>query len=101
MKTAKTETACDEVRLEVLLFGAEDSAEFRESASHVESCARCQDRLTKLAADDGDWDDVRDVLQSTEETGDSEPRGKSSGRRIKLDFLSPPSHPEMLGRLGR
>ena len=101
MKTAKTETACAEVSLEVLLFGDEDSAEFRESASHVESCARCQDRLTKLAADDGDWDDVRDVLQSTAAIGDSEPRGKSSGRRIKLDFLSPPSHPEMLGRLGR
>lgn len=101
MKTAKTETACAEVQLEVLLFGDDDSAEFRESASHVESCSRCQDRLTKLAADDGDWDDVRDVLQSTAEIGDSEPRGKSSGRRIKLDFLSPPSHPEMLGRLGR
>ena len=42
MKTAKTvtEAACDEVQLEVLLFGDEDSAEFRKSADHVESCAQ-------------------------------------------------------------
>ena len=97
MKTAKNETACADVQLEVLLFGDEDSAEFRRSAGHVESCPRCQDRLTMLAADDGHWDQVRDVLQSPDASGVSAPRGNSSSRRIKLDFLSPPSHPRRAG----
>ncbi|TXT39461.1 MAG: putative serine/threonine-protein kinase pknB [Planctomycetota bacterium] len=101
MKTVKTETACEDIPLDVLLFGDEESDEFRQSASHVESCSHCQDRLIALAADDGDWDNVREVLQTTVELDDSGPRGPSSGRRVKLDFLSPPSHPEMLGRLGR
>ena len=44
------EQHCDDSRLNVLLFGDEQSDEFLDSASHVESCPHCQDRLTQLAA---------------------------------------------------
>ncbi len=115
MKAPKTEAACDSVRLDVLLFGDEDSAEFGESSSHVESCPRCQDRLSKMAADDGDWAEVRNVLRPSDENdevpdsagshsasaGFLPSKGGTTARRIKLDFLAAPSHPELLGRLGR
>jgi len=101
VKTAMEKVTFENVQLNVLLFGDDDSKEFLVSSSHVESCPSCQDRLTKLAAEDGEWDDVREVLHSTDEDSISDYRGNSTGRRIKLDFLSPPSHPEMLGRLGR
>jgi hypothetical protein len=84
----------------VLLFGDETSAEFRASQQHVETCPQCQDRLARTAADDGDWDEVRSVLQPD---GEELPGGTAQRRRgpMKLDFLSAPSHPEMLGQLGR
>lgn len=114
MRASNRELTCDSVRLDVLLFGHEESGEFRESASHVESCPSCQDRLSKMAGGDADWAEVRDVLQpdeldaadqrSTHQLRADTDRGASrfqSRRQFKLDFLAPPSHPEMLGRLGR
>lgn len=119
MKHSKSEPSCDSTRLEVLLYGDEDSALFHASRAHVESCARCQDRLARLAADEKEWAEVRLVLgpddadcgrsscESNHRVGtqmdDTADRGKSgpSGGRLRLDFLSAPSHPELLGRLGR
>jgi serine/threonine protein kinase len=46
--------------------------------------------LTKLAADHDTWRDVAESL-----------RDAPSRAEMSLDFLAPPSHPEMLGRLGR
>jgi len=113
MKASKREPSCDGIRLDVLLFGDEESAEFHESERHVETCPRCQDRLARTAADDGEWDEVRSVLRpdgeaALGESGQSRLGGEASrgggqikSGRIKLDFLSPPAHPEMLGQIGR
>ncbi len=113
MKASKIPPSCDGIRLDVLLFGDEESAEFHESVRHVETCPRCQDRLERTAADDGDWAEVRSVLRHEGEAalgasgesrlGSDASRGFGQTRfgRIKLDFLSPPAHPEMLGQIGR
>ncbi len=113
MQAANT---CADVRLDVLLFGDEASAEFQGTAAHVESCGACRDRLASLAGSDAEWAEARSVLQpddldralSTQKM-DTTSKGATSAlfsqraaaRPPRLDFLGPPSHPEMLGRLGR
>jgi hypothetical protein len=100
MKTANARS-CEEVRLDIVLSGDEDSAEFRASASHVESCPHCQRSLTQLAAAEGDWAAVREILHALD-AGDGQSMSHSAAaEHMKLDFLAPASHPEMLGRLGR
>ncbi|MCL4204427.1 MAG: serine/threonine protein kinase [Pirellulaceae bacterium] len=113
--TVKPIGACDESQLDVLLFGNDDSAAFRAAAEHVELCAVCQRRLTELAGDEHAWSDARRLL--AEDDADAPPSREDhagpvvpvrlqqgiaeSAQRIELGFLHPPSHPELLGRLGR
>jgi eukaryotic-like serine/threonine-protein kinase len=98
MKAREKSPDCNQVDFDVLLYGEETSAEFLESQRHVEYCGECQDRLAQTAADDGQWAEAQSMLSSdTGEAANVAPRGG----RMKLDFLSPPSHPEMLGQLGR
>jgi hypothetical protein len=104
---------CDDSRLAVLLRGEESSAEFVAASSHVESCAACQQRLSTLAADAGQWEETREFLrQSGDDAALTEERKgrpwNAEGRRatswteaLARQLLDPPSHPEMLGRLGR
>jgi len=94
---------CDDSRLNILLNGDEDSDQFRLVAEHLESCPHCCNRLTVLASDRETWDDVSNLLRGYEGTGDFSVRNSESSLapRLDLSFLSPPSHPEMLGRLGR
>jgi len=116
MAAFSKEPVCNRIDLDVLLFGDEASDEFRKSQCHVETCAHCQDRLAKTAADDREWAEVRNVLQTSgeaclDEAVDftiDEPRSSAGStpvlrgvRPIKLDFLSPAAHPELLGQLGR
>lgn len=108
---------CDDSRLQRLLTVDEASSEYRTTAAHLETCAHCQTRLLQLSADQPLVDEVRDALR---ERADIEPfhgsigssvliSAESSGHDdggaecepISLDFLSAPSHPEMLGRIGR
>jgi serine/threonine protein kinase len=110
-----TRVACADVRLEVLLFGEEQSTEFQNTATHVESCPACRDRLATLAGSDEEWAEVRDVLKDDDadralasHDGQNDVSRKGAhgpqafaARSPRLDFLAPPSHPEMLGRLGR
>src|SRR5688500_14510126 len=84
---------CNEQRLAILLTGDERSDEFQQAASHLESCEYCKDQLTQLAADRDTWHDVVESLREAAEPTDP--------GEMALDFLAPPSHPEMLGRLGR
>jgi eukaryotic-like serine/threonine-protein kinase len=110
MNDFRNQPACRDVQLDVLLFGDEQSAEYQNFASHVELCRHCQARLAELAAEEGDWANVRTMLRRNQQetmpktTGarrDSDCEPPASPRPMKLDFLAPPSHPEMLGRLGR
>ncbi len=101
--TTKPMSPCDESQLQLLLFGDEGSDQFRAAAEHVELCETCQQRLTELAGDARCWSDVHELLGDTDadslpadaEVVESEISGED------LTFLQPPSHPELLGRLGR
>ncbi|HEY2759598.1 MAG TPA: serine/threonine-protein kinase [Pirellulales bacterium] len=110
MSGAKNQTSCDDVELDVLLFGDERSGEYQRSAAHVETCVECQQRLTQCAADDGDWNNVPTMLRKNRPNcgaklpGEDHEFASQSAvfqAPVQLDFLAPPSHPEMLGRLGR
>ena len=103
----------DEAQLERLLQCDEESQEFVEGSAHVETCATCQARLSELAADEPSWRMVREVLAQADgkpEEDDSnrspdailfDRQGASLVQGVVRDCLEPPSHPEMLGRLGR
>jgi serine/threonine protein kinase len=105
---------CRDLRLDVLLEGNEDSELFRRAAQHVDTCAGCRRRLTELSADPHHWATQREMLQPVE--GDQPESGllsryrstdSTTWRSSVLDeaavqeLLAAPSHPEMLGRLGR
>jgi eukaryotic-like serine/threonine-protein kinase len=107
-------TPCDEQRLRTLLNAEEDTADFRTAAEHVESCPRCQSRLSDLAASGDEWAEASRLL--AEDEGDADLTAELPARPWKADhaaaattwtetmarqLLSAPSHPEMLGRLGR
>jgi serine/threonine protein kinase len=105
-------TQCNDDRLRRLLAAAEDSSEYASAARHVESCPACQSRLGALAAEDSQWSEARQWL-STDDQQEAYRREHRSRRNhagasfvdwnetLARQLLSPPSHPEMLGRLGR
>ena len=108
---------CNESRLQVLLESDEDSAEFRMASEHVESCTQCQQRLLELSGHQYLLLEVRETLRCCGDTetyrsnspssvilsveGNSDDDIGAECEPVSLDFLSPPSHPEMLGRIGR
>ena len=88
---------CDDEHLRVLIRSNEASAHFRRAAAHLEQCKQCQQRIGEIAADAESWSDAGDLLGSGHEF-EREERVAHSGVE---GLLQPPSHPEMLGRLGR
>ena len=105
---------CDGVNLDVLLDGDEDSDLFRCAARHVESCPDCQRRLSELSGDAEHWVVQREMLRPV--PGDrpesgllcryrspeyASSRGHAIDESTVKELLAAPSHPEMLGRLGR
>src|SRR5690242_14092288 len=104
---------CDDARLRRLLADDDDAMSL-----HVEDCPHCQKRLAELAASDDDWQDARRLLSTDDvdallaaearerpwseaiESGDG-PRNTVWTETMARQLLAPPSHPEMLGRLGR
>ncbi len=105
----------DDAQLRTLLFEDETSTESISIATHVESCAACQHRLRQLVASDEEEVETRQLLSRHNErsraSSETVPAGHSdhhidiSSKRHETnsarEYLSPPSHPEMLGRLGR
>jgi serine/threonine protein kinase len=109
-----TQTPCRDDLLRQLLTA--DDGDPHDVAAHVEQCPRCQTRLEQLAATPDDWRDIRHSLSSADELdADSpdQPRPWEAGPRreplrpsawtesLAKQLLTPPSHPEMLGRIGR
>lgn len=97
MRTVE-KNSCDDARLKRLLLIDEDSHELSDVSIHVETCPRCQNRLLELAASVDDWNETRDLLS------DADAPTVETRRAVEesaLEFLSEPSHPEMLGRMGR
>lgn len=108
-------TGCSDTRLRALLQSDEHDGEFRSAAEHVESCATCHARLEELAAGRDEWIEAKQLLAAdpSESQIEREEEERSwsafSHRRpsrawtesMTQQVLAPPSHPEMLGRLGR
>lgn len=106
---------CNDERLKPLLYADETSVEYENAMLHVEHCSACRERLETLAASPDLWHDSRQALTGDElddqllaATGDTawhrlqQPRSTAAwSESMARQLLDPPSHPEMLGRLGR
>jgi serine/threonine protein kinase len=94
----------------------EDNEVCRAAADHLESCEVCQSRLTNMAGNESWWSDAEALLSDDREPrwqpdtsqalaitglGDEEQNGADAVRDTIRELLGTPSHPEMLGRLGR
>ena len=88
-------------RLQLLVFGDEDSDEYRSTAIHVETCSMCRGRLARLTGADGGLAEVGALLGGYAKGLECIEADRESSDSHTVDFLSPPTHPEMLGRLGR
>ncbi len=93
---------CEDSRLEVLLSGGEASDLFLQSSEHIQSCERCQKRLTELAGPEKSWRQIGKLLNSVSEYETTKETESMPDYRADLEgILDAPSHPELLGRLGR
>jgi serine/threonine-protein kinase len=106
---------CDPSRLIAVLGDSRDEEpDVRKTIEHLTQCSACQSRLEQLAADPWWWSEGRALLRSSAAIDvDSLPSGSQlivqdqAGDSLAvcepppLDFLQPPSHPELLGRLGK
>ncbi len=112
-RTEHAESHLSATELQVLLNEDEAHDVYRRAANHLEHCAHCQSKLTTLAGDAGSWSETQSLLSS-----EWEPRWQPdlSASSISVsgptfdpsmiedhvaNLLGTPSHPEMLGRLGR
>lgn len=109
--TVRTQHVDDE-QLHALLWAEEDSGEFRAAAAHVANCQACRLRLEQLSGSREIDEELHDMLSSypwdsvgpsrgPDSPGQAGTEPAASTTESDLDFLSPPSHPELLGRLGR
>jgi hypothetical protein len=95
------------------LLADEEARVEASAATHLDTCTECQARLTTLAADASVWSEAQSCL-----SGDGEARWQPDTSQIDgelleqgvrpsvvheliTNLLDTPSHPEMLGRLGR
>lgn len=107
---------CDETNLLTLLEADEDDVTIQEIADHVDQCDVCRQRLDDFSRDEFSRDerDVRNLLADVSDEylsqttsivialDSSLPESLTAEcTELALEFLEPPSHPEMLGRLGR
>ncbi len=104
---------CDSASLDLILSDHSDHPHFDHVVDHVGECQACQGRLEELTADQSWWDDTKNMLSgSTDIVVPGLPRaetlvlaevgaGSSSWGDSPETFLDAPSHPEMLGRLGK
>ena len=104
-------TQCDDARLLQMLCQESDSGDRVEILDHIEGCVHCQQRLDELAADESDWQKTIEVLSSlASDTSKGEAVLNPSRYQLQQhawtesmaqQLLLPPTHPEMLGRIGR
>jgi serine/threonine protein kinase len=102
---------CGQVDLAALLVEGGALVDHDSTLGHLGSCPECQRRLEALAASDEWWQDCQTHLGSSESKGPDltdtlEPHFAEHTDDAGIDsdeaeLLSPPSHPEMLGRIGR
>lgn len=111
---------CDfEVLWTLVQQASEPGTESETVTRHVQNCERCQSELVRIGGDPEEWTDCKVWLSDVDiaiagSEGDF-PHGSDLSRAfvpkamgidaaiddVDVSFLDPPSHPEMLGRIGR
>ncbi|MEZ6094111.1 MAG: serine/threonine-protein kinase [Pirellulaceae bacterium] len=74
-----------------------------EMEQHLEACSSCRQALEQVAAGKNWWTEVGNQLSTVDELDRdllSQPVPKTNSR-LALQMLDAPTHPEMLGRVGR
>ena len=100
MTTPHHPACCSRDQLHDLLVGSVSDTDSDAWLQHLEQCSTCRTKLHALAGEEGDWSQAREVLSShTDRSHIARPDEWAEALSRKL--LSPPSHPEMLGRIGR
>lgn len=95
-----------------LLEGELSPADSADALSHIEQCVSCRTSLEDLSAEPHEWQEVSEVLSSgvyRQATSLDPSISRTSVSETKEDWteslskrlLSPSTHPEMLGRIGR
>lgn len=111
---------CSDEALLSILAGDDSNSDTDYLLERVENCATCRQRIEELSANPKEWHRARQMLIGLDSTGalrsrhdltspvtDSRPDRESPSRNqrwaesMSRQLLSPPSHPEMLGRIGR
>ena len=88
-----------------LVFDDLNDQSFESLAAHLESCSACRNRLDLISGSEEFDQLTREILDTFPEMGklevpDSREEIQPSVAVIS-EYFEPPSHPEMLGRLGR
>lgn len=110
----RNSTGCDDRLLLAILQTETPGSEPQELVAHVEHCAHCQQRLEQLASAPEDWQKAGAALSEPwsgtfnatvdarrlRETGGGD-GGTAWTESLARQMLAPPSHPELLGRIGR
>lgn len=110
---------CDDRQLKKLLRSDAPSSSDQSLIEHLDDCPHCQSRLWELAASDEDWKQAATVLADRDHAADRQDNLTPGAARrtegplawtegplawtesMAKNLLFPPSHPEMLGRIGR
>ena len=104
------DTQCDEQRLAQMLDDLLDQQEAEQVIDHLNHCLHCQSKAAALTASEAEWNQVKNALKhrgdlpSTSIPSLEHPsvdRSEAWVDSMVKQLLSPPQHPEMLGRLGR
>ena len=103
------QVTCDDAALGATLLQDQSADPSDELLAHVETCTRCQERLSELAGPAAMWHGVKVAISEAVSSDQQrcfppvnlEQSAIHWAESMARQLLSPPTHPEMLGRLGR
>lgn len=99
MKPLSMENCCSREQLLGLLDGKLSQYDSDLALSHIENCDVCRMSMEDISGAPSDWKEAREILSSSETFASQ--RTDDWGQSLSKRLLSPSSHPEMLGRIGR
>jgi serine/threonine protein kinase len=105
----ENQVTCDDAVLQDMLLSDQCSEPSEQLVAHIETCTRCQHKIADLAGPRALWEGVKSAISDADEL-DQQRRFPPVNldqsafhwtESMAKQLLSPPTHPEMLGRLGR
>lgn len=99
MQPLSMENCCSREQLIGLLDGQLGLYDSNLALTHIEQCDVCRKSLEDMSGAPSDWKEAREILSSSETFASQ--RTDDWGQSLAKRLLSPSSHPEMLGRIGR